>query len=313
VLQGAPVGVTAGPVLGTDLLGAVSWMGQPVVVTSDRSGGPVQVQIERRLADNSTVWWPVPMPDMAGMPHRGCGVFLDGEQLHLLGGVNAAGETLNNHWVLDLQALRTSGFLKPAWKSATPLPEKSAWMASVMTDRDAFSTGGVQGYFLQRGKDKDGNGIDVQSLARTRHTQVGGLQANWRERAAPPSDTTGSHAITVGNVVVTGPGNRRDGAVSCYDLNEKAWFALPQLPTSVGCGQLHSDGTQLLYTGGFLQNGAATDAIYALDLNDPYANWRAIGNNEAVAGNARVVDRAGKQVSLIVTPNGSAMAHLERA
>jgi hypothetical protein len=314
VLASAKTKVTAGPPLGDDLEAALSWRGQPLVVTSDRSGKEsVHVMVERRdPRTGEGTWWPIPVPDHQGFAKRGCSVFLDGDTLHITGGVDGDGDISAARFSVDLNAALRPGFSADQWKERAPLKDATAWATAALNDREALVVGGVAGFFVgQNGK---------KASRPLVNTQLGGMP-NWRERSAPPASTVGSHTLVdtsngsgngSGNgCAFVGPGKACDGNVSLWDQRESAWFSLPRLPLDVGLGQLHKSGDELVYSGGFDANGKASKKIFAIDLKDPMGTWQDRGESDAVSGKARVVERDGKLVSLLVAPKGALLVHLE--
>ena len=75
-----------------------------------------------------------------------------------------------------------------------------------------------------------------------------------------------------------------DGSLSVFDGNRGAWTSLPNLPKSVGLGQLLKSGDDLVYAGGFDDKGAPSKTVYALNLNDPLSGWIDKGESDAVEG-----------------------------
>jgi hypothetical protein len=299
---------TSGPPLGTDLEGAVSWRGMPVVVTSDRDGaGPAHVMVERR--DGTGVWWPIPVPDNAKFPSRGCSVMLDGDQLVLAGGFDVNGvQPTAVRFSVDLADAMKPGFTAAQWREKAELNDATAWAAAAVSDREQFVAGGVAGFYV--GKNK--RGADAKLPRSLSSTQIGGA-FQFRNRSAPPQSTAGSFALVDKDAgcVFVGPGLDRDGKVCVFDGRESSWFALPTLPASVGLGQLFKRGDEIFYAGGFSADGKANKTIWSLNLKDPAASWTERGQSDAVAGKARAVERDGKLVSILVAPKGALVAHLE--
>ncbi len=308
----------AGPPLGHDLEGAGTWRGQPVVVTSDRdaiiSGGGLHVMIETRAKDGSSVWLPIALPtdshagamSAAKFPRRGCAVLIDGDTLQLVGGLDAKGTPTTARFSVDLKLATQPNFTGAGWVEKAPLKDAAAWAAACVSASDAFVVGGVASYYLK----KNSAGDDVKQPTVSRALQVGGYP-QWRDRGSAPSIPVGAHAFVVDSVVFVGPGATCDGSLSVFDGNRGAWTSLPNLPKSVGLGQLLKSGDDLVYAGGFDDKGAPSKTVYALNLNDPLSGWIDKGESDAVAGKARVVERDGKLVSLMVAPKGALMVHLE--
>lgn len=301
---GKQVAATAGPPVGHDLLGAFSWRGRAVAVTSLRGGDqPVKVWVQSQQGGEA-VWLEASLPKDAKAPRRGATAALEGDVLHLFGGVNEQGDTLASHWSLDLGKCRER-YAPEQWQRRRDLPDPVAWPAAVAADRETFVAGGVAKFYVEAGEKKVKLPAEVRRLVR-------GGDGDWRVRAAAPGDITGASTLYSGGCLFVGPGNGRDGRVYVYDNTQGgAWAVLPRLPEAVGLGQLFRRGDELVYAGGFSADGRPSRSVFALDLEQPRPQWRKLGESEYGAGMARVVESFGRQVALMVSPEGSRCFHLE--
>ncbi|HEY4220401.1 MAG TPA: hypothetical protein VGO62_03645, partial [Myxococcota bacterium] len=301
------------PPLGGDLCGAASWNGAPIVLTSDADGtAAMHVMIERPLsteAGGKKVWWPLTVPSDPSFPRRGAALVVSGNRLEIVGGVDGDDKALSARWSLDLQRMSASNFTELVW-SKKGLKDGVAWAAVAEDDKDSFVAGGVAGFWLTRAKSGDG---DVKQLAHKNTFAIGGFP-DYLERAPAPQTIIGSSAVAKDGFFLVGPGNACDGAMSLYSKKDKQWFRLPTLPENSGLGQVSLDFTSssraVIYTGGFTPAGAALKNIWRLDLDGSGA-WEKLGSSDAVAGNARVVERDNKRVALLVARDAALMVHLE--
>ena len=308
----------AGPPLGDDLEGVASWHGRPVVVTSERSGG-VFVFVQRPV-DDGAVWWPVPVlvDDQPGLlddlPRRGCGVSMEGQRLVLTGGLVKNGDGDGDlpekvsaaRFALNLDDAIQPNVECPRWRRLPPLRETAAWPVTATLDDEAFVVGGIAGFSVRDSADPP--------KRLQRRTVVHGGRPGWRERPPVPAPVAGGSAVVDEVACYVGPGFSADGLVHRYDRRVGTWSSLPSLPARIGRCQLHLEGETLVATGGYDDDGRPQGAVYALDIS-PSAplegRWRSVGNNDALAGGARVVARDGRLVSLLVSPRGSILVPLE--
>ena len=312
VLKALPAKAPAsgGPPIGHDLLDAFSWGGRPIAITSQRQGDqPIHVWLQEKV-DGKAAWKELAPPPgaVAGgkFPCRGASALLEGNQLHIYGGLDAKGEVLRSHWIYDLAKGARDGHGADAWRVGTPLAEGVAWPVVAATARDTFVIGGVAGYYLSGAS----SGAPAVKNPHHRKSMEVAQRDKWATRSAPPAAVTGASVATDRDCVFVGPGTERDGKVYLYDTAEGgAWYKLPDLPGELGLGQLHRVGSALLYTGGFDAQGEASKAIYRIDL-DGEPKWSKVGESDYVAGKARLVNADGRMVALMVTPDASRCFHL---
>jgi hypothetical protein len=297
---GPQVASAGGPPVGHDLVFAGAWRGQLLAVTSRRAAdSAVQVWLQGRDG-----WTQVAAPEHFALPARGASVVLEQDNLHVIGGVDGDGKALATHLTFDL----ARGTGAQGWSRRPDLPEGVAWPAVLRGGREPLLAGGVAGFYQRAGKEQE-KLRRPQGLTRML-AQV--QQGRWAQRAAAPGEVTGASTAEAHGCLFVGPGNAREGKVYAYDTQrDGVWAALPDLPERLGLGQVFVDGERLIYAGGFDQAGRPSDALYALRLSDPDPKWALLGRSAYCAGMARVVEVAGKPVSVMVVPQGSRTFHLD--
>ncbi len=287
---GAP---STGPALAHELCGVAVHRGRTVAVTARRATGEgVRVHFETKDG-----WRSLPIPEDTAWPVGGVTVAQSGNKLHLLGGVDTDGDVLDSHFTVDLDKLDFAGGIE----KEPGLDDPSAWASAVADGRDVFIGGGVAGFMVKAGEQRQRDKIVNRGFALVRR---GGLA----ERAPAPGDLTRSYALSHGGCLFFAPGDARDGKVRIYDTSKAgAWLTLPKLPESVGLGQLFVDDLTLYYAGGFTEDGKPHDGIYALDLSDARAEWTKVGQSPFCAGLSRLVDKGDRVEALAIAPGQSAV------
>lgn len=305
-----------GPQPADDLLAAFSWNGKPVVVTSQRpikgAGEAIDQPsvkvwtLEKRK--NELLWVDVPPPANATLPAHGVSVVLEGNTLHLVGGVGKDGEPVDTHLTYDLGAAARDRHRADLWSVERPLDESVAWPAAIATDRELFLSGGVAGFYTKQGD------VPERVLSLRRDLRIYTRQGK-KQRDALPIEDRGGSAAHGQNAVFVGPGVSQSGRVFAYDMNKDgALVELPSLPKGHGLGQLSFEGgSRLLYFGGMGPDGKVSKAIWELDLSDIQATWTKLGDSEFAQGPARVINAYGNVMSLMIAPGKSAGFYLDLA
>ncbi len=283
---------SSGPALAHELLGAFSYRGRTVAVTSTKGAGEgIRVWVEAAKDD----WRLLPAPKDKSWPEDGATPVLAGDQLHLFGGIRD-GKVLESHFAIDLSQIDDPdpGMFRKLGDLGTPV----AWAAAIFEGRDAFIGGGVAGYMVKAGDKRERERIMRQGFALLGNRGL-------RDRAPAPGDLTRSAALAHGGCLFFAPGIARDGKVRLYDnTQDGAWLTLPKLPLDVGLGQLFIVDRTLYYAGGFTADGPSS-AIFSVDLGQPNPAWVDAGSSPYCAGLARLLERNGQLQSLMVRPDAS--------
>lgn len=307
----------SGPPAAHDLLGAFSWNGRAVAVTSERPlagvaadpGRAIKVWLHTRQPNGTLTWTELPGPANGALPAHGATPVLDGNTLRILGGVGADGEPVRTHFAYDLAAGERDRHAARHWRQEVPLDEAVAWPAAVALERELLVAGGVAGFYVKAAEDRGKPKIlthrrDLRALGRN----------GWKKRDPLKIELTGAHAVFGRGCAFIGPGNAMTGRLFAYDTNDDgAAIELPRLPKELGLGQLLLEGSRLVYAGGFEKNGAPSTGIYELDLEELRPAWKKLGDSVFAQGAARVVESFGQVLSLMVAPGRSAAYPVEAA
>ncbi|MBI4821224.1 MAG: hypothetical protein HY791_33500 [Deltaproteobacteria bacterium] len=284
-----------GPPRGHDLLFAGAWRGRPLAITSYRDGQhKIAVAVQEKTPSGKLAWIDLALPDSKSVPVRGASAAIVGDELHIFGGLDAEGESLRSHFVLDLAAAHKSGWAGDLFESAQALEDGLAWPVVAATKKETLVLGGV-GKFWIEGKKK------VANHRRGMAAAPKGGSYWWQKKSHAPADVTNAPSAVGRDAVFVGPGTNRDGKVFAYDTEAGGeWVKLPELPQKIGLGQLHVVGETLVHSGGFKENGDPCRAIYSLDLAAPDPGWKKLGESDVVQGRAKLVESHGRMVALLV-------------
>jgi hypothetical protein len=323
----APKGKSAvlavpGPPIGHDLLEAGQWNGVGFAVTSERQGDrPLRLWAWTAAAEGTgvaRVWLNVETPPAKDFPCRGASVFEWGGKLHVVGGIGADGSVLRSHWTYPLNEGQASGYKADVWHRERPLPAPRAFATAVLSGKQGEKGGALPEldkagprllpYLVGGVGSVSARGEPVRE--RTLYVMADG---RWQERAAPPSHVTRATGLRTDGGFYVGPGSERNGKILYYDRETGGqWRKVPDLPAKVGLGQLSWRDGEVVYSGGFHEDGSPSSAEYSLgDWND---GWRKLGDNPLRSGAARTVALPGVgSWSLMVKPGVSQALPLEKA
>jgi hypothetical protein len=308
-----------GPTTGHNLLFLDAWRGAAVAISSrDDQAEAVTVWIKHRDR-----WRPIPWRDelASAPPFRGAAAFIEGDQLHVIGGIGEQGDFKRAHFVYDL-AKGSRGmppFAADAWSETTPLSEGVAWPTAISYDKRTYVASGISAFYVREGE------VKKRPLPRTKLEVA---ERNKFEKLSDmPSDSKDGYALRDDRGFVIGPGwheeevngervRRLTGKIYHYDIVDGgSWHTLPALPRRMGLGQLFREGNTMIYAGGFEEgeNGKwkRSNAIFALDLDGLDPTWKQLGESEYVGGKSRLVNAGGRWMSLYLSPEGSRCYHLE--
>ena len=290
---------TAGPPIGLadDLCAVGVWRERIVLLTSQRTeGGQTRLWIEDSV-NGRACFREIATPQ--GVPPNGVSMAIFDDEVRLYGGANTDGTTSADVFVYSLANNVHSGFPPDQWRYGTAMAKPAAWPVVATVNRELYVTDGVSELVREHESDKLRMPVLDRAFRRLQNVK-------WLERSGPPSDTTGASVASDRRVFVVGPGNARDGKLYLCDTAQgDKWYTLPSLPARVGMGQVFLADDKITYVGGFDAQGKPSKEVYQLDLNSLSGRWEHVGSSPYVAGRARIVQRKGRLVSIMVTPTAS--------
>ncbi len=296
-LAGPPTG------LADDLCSVGVWRDRVIALTSQRGeGGRTRLWLEDKV-NGRACFREIATPDE--LPPNGVSMTVLHDEIRLFGGAHADGSTSAAQWIYPLsQAASASGFSANHWREGTALATAAAWPVIATVDGFKYVLDGVSKLELENEGDK----LMMPLLQRSCRL----LQnVKWLDRSKAPEDTTGAQVASDRRVFVVGPGNTRDGKVHlCDTAQDDKWYALPPLPKPVGMGQVFLSEEKVTYVGGFDRDGKPSKEVYQIDLASLSGRWEHVGSSSYAAGRARVVQRKGHLVAIMVTPTASRVYEL---
>jgi hypothetical protein len=285
-----------------DQLSAVAvWRERVVVLTTQGTeDGRTRLWIEDAL-NGEAFFREIATPK--DLPTSGVSMVLKGDDLHLMGGMSDKGKASAATFSYPLHTGSLWGFGGHLWRNDAQLEGAAAWSSPAIVEGEMHLIEGITRF----AKDNE-----IPLAPMTRRGTLKRTNMSWLKKSEAPADLANASIATERQCMVVGPGNALDGRMFvCDTAHDGNWFALPALPKEVGLGQVTLSDGVVFYSGGFEVGGKPSKDIYALDLNSMSGRWERVGESSYVQGTARLVRRSGKLVSMMVTPAGSCLWHLD--
>ncbi|HSI05197.1 MAG TPA: hypothetical protein VLC93_12000, partial [Myxococcota bacterium] len=288
--------------LADDLCSVAVWRDRIILLTSQRTeGGQTRLWIEDSV-NGRACFREIATPDK--LPPNGVSMAVIDDEVRLYGGAYTDGKTSAAVFTYPLSNAAHTGFAPDQWRYGTEMAKPAAWPVIAIVDRNLYVTDGVTKLAEEKKGDDFRMPIVERAFRRLQHQK-------WIERSAPPEDTTGASVASDRRVFVVGPGNARDGKLYLCDTAQgEKWYTLPALPKAVGMGQVFLSEEKITYVGGFDADGKPSKEVFQLDLNSLSGRWEHVGSSSYVAGRARIVQRRGQLVAIMVTPTASRVYQL---